>query len=187
MKIASYPTKNPNLGITFCATPKMNNDDDENPISKLGERETLLKATAIAGLGFGARALWYIAEDTTILGDLFETSGKLVEKNKKGVTGVKKSLIHLGAWSALCVGFVGLAAAVYTLYKTPNIMYDGKINAFTKGKDMTVYTKSNKIERELYDQMNDKAKDATAEEKKVLAQQYLKLKAAKNQTPDFIN
>ncbi len=34
--------------------------------------------------------------------------------------------------------------------------------------------------------MNEKAKKTTAEERKVLAQHYLKLKAAKNQTPDFI-
>jgi len=175
----------PKIGTPFCATQNINKNDDANPISKLGERETLLKATAIAGLGFGARALWYIAEDTTVLEDMFTMSGKLVEKNKKGVTGVKKSLTHLGAWGALCIGFVALAAAAYTIFKTPNIMYDGKIKAFTKGKDMTVYTKSNKVERELYDQMNERAKYATDDEKKVLAQQYLKLKAAKNQTPDF--
>ena len=187
MKIASYSAKNPNLGVTFCATQNKNKDDDENPISKLGERETLLKAAVIAGLGFGVNALFYLAEDTTVLEDTFTMSGKLVEKNKKGVTGVKKSLTHLGAWAALCIGFVGLAAAAYTLFKTPEVMYNGKVKAFTKGKDMTVYTKSNKIERELYDQMNEKAKDATAEEKRVLAQQYLKLKAAKNQTPDFVD
>lgn len=182
MKIAV----NPKLGMPFCATQNKNNDDDQNPISKLGERETLLKATVIAGLGFGARALWYIANDTTILEDTFVMSGKIVDKNKKNVTGVKKQLAHLGAWGALCVGFVALAALVYTLVKTPEVMYNGKVKAFTKGKDMNVYIKSNKVERELYDQMNDRAKSASEDEKKVLAQQYLKLTAAKNQVPDFI-
>lgn len=66
-------------------------------------------------------------------------------------------------------------------------MYDGKVNAFKKGKDMDVYVKSNKVEKHLYDQMNDKAKEATPEEKEKLKQQYLKLKAAKNQTPDFVD
>lgn len=157
---------------------------DENPISKLGERETLLKATVITGLGVGARALWWLTEEGFAFDGLYNASEKFVDKNK---TGVKRSIAHLGAWAALIVGFVAAVAVGYTIYKSPNIMYDGKVNAFKKGKDMDVYVKSNKVEKHLYDQMNDKAKGATAEEKEKLKQQYLKLKAAKNQTPEFVD
>lgn len=164
-----------------------NSAADENPISKLGERETLLKTTMGAGLLVGLRALWWLTEEGFTWDSLFNASKKLVDKNKSGLTGTKKSIAHLGAWAALMVGFVAAVAIGYTIYKTPNIMYDGKVNAFKKGKDMDVYVKSNKVEKHLYDQMNDKAKDATAEEKEKLKQQYLKLKAAKNQTPDFVD
>lgn len=178
-------TNNQYLMGSFCATQKKS-DKDKNPISKNGERATLLGATVVAGLGVGGRALWYLFEDTNIIIDAFDKSSEIVEKNKKGLTGTKKVLTHIGAWSALLVGFVAAVAAIYTIAKTPEIMYKGKVNAFTKGKDMDVYTKSNNVEKDLYDQMNDKAKNATAEEKEVLKQQYLKLKAAKNQTPDFV-
>lgn len=109
---------------------------------------------------------------------------KIVDKNKKGAK--NKDLLYLGAFGALSIGFIGAIAAIYTLYKTPEIMYEGKVNAFVKGKDMDVYIKGNKVERELYDQINDKAKNATKGEKEVLAQQYLKLRAAKNQIPDSV-
>lgn len=186
-----------NYGVNFRAdkepgqkvkkTTDKGSTSDENPISKLGERETLLKATVITGLGVGARALWWLTEEGFTWDSIFNASKKLVDKNKSGLTGTKKSIAYLGAWAALMVGFVAAVAVGYTIYKSPNIMYDGKVNAFKKGKDMDVYVKSNKVEKHLYDQMNDKAKDATAEEKEKLKQQYLKLKAAKNQTPDFVN
>lgn len=190
-----------NYGINFCADnepdKKVNKKvsqtagkkpaGDENPISKLGERETLLKATVITGLGVGARALWYLTSEGFAWDDIFNASEKLVDKNKKGLTGAKRSIAHLGAFAALIIGFIAAVAVGYTVYKTPNVMYDGKVNAFKKGKDMDVYVKSNKVEKHLYDQMNDKAKGATTEEKEKLKQQYLKLKAAKNQTPDFVD
>lgn len=168
--------------IPFCAEQKKS--QDANPISKLGERENLLKATVIAGLGVGARALFYLWEEGFEFESLWKLGTKIVDKNKKG--NKNKELLYLGAFGALTIGFIGAIAAIYTLYKTPEIMYDGKVNAFVKSKDMDVYIKGNKVEKALYEQMNDKAQNATKEEKEVLAQQYLKLKAAKNQIPDSI-
>lgn len=168
--------------IPFRATKKRP-EEDKNPISQLGERETLLKTTVIAGLGFGARALFYLWENGFEIEHLFKVSTKIAEKNKQAKN---NPLVYIGAFVAVVGGFIAAVAALYTLFKTPEIVYKGKVNAFVKGKDMDLYRKSNKVEVELYEQMNDKAKDATADEKKVLAQQYLKLKAAKNQTPDFI-
>ena len=178
-------THKPYQGLAFCAS-KNGKNETQNPISKGGEKATLFKATAIAGLGFGGRALWYLYEDTNILERTFKLSGKLVDKNKQNATGINKKLLHLGAWGAILIGFVGAVAAAYTLFKAPEVAYKGKVNAFVKGKDMDVYVKSNNVEKELYNQMNEKAKNATAEEKKVLAQQYLKLIAAKNEVPNSI-
>ena len=52
---------------------------------------------------------------------------------------------------------------------------------------MDVYIKGNKVEKELYTQMNEKAKTANKEEKAKLKEQYLQMKAAKNRIPDFVN
>jgi hypothetical protein len=170
--------------VPFCAEKNDNQKYDKNPISKSGEREKLLKATVCAGLALGGELLWYITEEGFTFDGLGEWGAKLADKNHKNVTGSKKTLMHLGAFGAMIAGFVGIVALIFTMVKLPNIMYDGKINSFTKGKNMDVYIKGNSIEKELYDQMNEKAKNATPEEKEILKQQYLKLKAAKNQVPD---
>lgn len=170
----------------FCSAKKAAKDDDKNPISTRGEEVTLLKTTVGAGLVVGLRALWWLCEEGFMF-DITEGVGRKIVDNSAKLTGKSASSgKYLAAWAAVTVGFVAAVAAVYTLYKTPEIVYQGKINAFKKGKDMDVYAKGNKVERELYDQMNEKAANANFEEKKKLAEQYLKLRAAKNQLPDFI-
>lgn len=167
---------------------KRNQDSDKNPISKFGEQASLTKATVLAGLGVGAKALWWLCEDGGFLWDtLGDRASDHIEKTFKDAKPVEKAARTLGTWGGLVAAFIGGVALLYTLFELPKIMYQGKVDAFKKGKDMDVYIVGNKVEKELYDQMNDKAKDATEEEKKVLSQQYLKLKAAKNQTPDYIN
>lgn len=172
---------------SFCANKKAQNEadsDSQNPISKWGERENLLKGTAFAGLAVGGRTLLYLWEEGFEIEKIIDFAIKIVDKNKKNSK--YKPLLYIGATVALTGAFVGGIAGLYTLYKTPEIMYNGKVNAFTKSKDMDVYIKSNDVEKELYNQMNDKAKNATPDEKKILAQQYMKLRAAKNQIPDSI-
>lgn len=168
---------------SFCANQN-EPSTDKNPVSKNGERATLLTATVVAGLGVGAKALFYLWDEGFEIDTLWNWGAKIVDRNNKDAK--NKQLLYVGAFAALTVGFIGAVAAVYTLFKTPQIMYDGKVKAFAKGKDMDVYAKSNDVEKELYNQMLDKAKNASAEEKEVLKQQYLKLKAAKNPTPDFV-
>lgn len=174
-----------NFQQPFCNV-KAAKSDDKNPISKRGEEATLVKATVLAGLALGGRTLWWMCEEGFLF-DVTEAWGeKIVNKNAK-ITGKPPNAgKYLAAWVAVTAGLVAAVAAVYTLYKTPEIVYQGKVNAFKKGKDMDVYTKGNKVERELYDQMNEKAANANFEEKKKLAVQYLKLRAAKNQLPDFV-
>lgn len=181
MKISNVQNFQP-----FCNASKTKKPDDNNPISKLGEEATLLKATLGAGLYVGAEALYYLSEDGFLIEGIFDSSEKIAKRNAK-LTGKPPSAgKYLAVFVALTAGFVAAVAAIYTLYKTPEIVYQGKVNAFKKGKDMDVYVKGNKVERELYEQMNDKAANASFEEKKKLAVQYLKLRAAKNQLPDFI-
>lgn len=175
-----------NFQQPFCHASKATKSDDKNPISKRGEEATLLKATVLAGLGVGGRALWWLCDEGFMFDILGNAGTKIVDKNAKLEGKPPSAGKYLGAWLALTLGFVAAVAAVYTLYKTPEIVYQGKVNAFKKGKDMDVYVKGNKVERELYEQMNEKAKVASFEEKKKLAVQYLKLRAAKNQMPDFI-
>lgn len=173
--------------------------DAQNPISKNGERALALKTAAVAGLGVGARALWYLFEDGFVFEDLWNVGKKVVDKNvKNGVNGSadkylkkglkeggNKQLKYIAAFLAVTGGFIAAVAALYTIYKVPNIEYNAKVNSFVKGKDMDVYIKGNEVETELYDQMNDAAKNATEEDKVKLREQYLKLRAAKNQLPEW--
>lgn len=177
---------------------------DKNPIKKGGEKANAILATVVAGLGFGARLLFGILDDGNGADFLFGIFGNASKKmNQKamlknipkgqqdfirGLTSPPKpsAMKVFGGAIALMVGFVGVAALLYTLYNTPKAMYDAKVNTFKKGKDMDVYIRGNAVEKELYDQMNDKAKDADAQEKERLKLQYAKLQAAKNTVPDFV-
>ncbi len=169
---------------SFSANPKKK-DNDANPITKGGEKALLIKGTFVAGLGLGARLLFELMD-----GDfLFEVLGKKAEKinrKNKGLTENKRILTGLGIAVGLVMMFIGGFAGLYTLFKAPKINYDGKVNAFKKGKDMDVYIKGNNVEKELYTQMNEKAKTADNDEKTKLQEQYMQMKMAKNKVPDFI-
>jgi len=84
--------------------------------------------------------------------------------------------------AALISGF----ALLYTLFNAPKIAYNSKVNTFKKSKEMDVYIKANEAERELYTQLDEKAKNSTPEEKEQLKTQYMQMKNAKNQVPDFV-
>lgn len=159
---------------------------DKNPIKKGGEKANALLATAVAGMYFGGRLLLGILDSGDGADFLFEIFGKASKKLNKKVNPNPPMLKVIGGAVALMVGFVGAAAFLYTLYNTPKAMYDAKVNTFKKGKDMDVYIRGNAVEKELYNQMNDKAKDADAQEKERLKLQYAKLQAAKNTVPDFV-
>lgn len=163
-------------------TPK----NDNNPISKSGEKAKLTKAAFVAGLGLGAKLLFEVLDGEFVVDTLGDKAEKIVNKQHKNATKNKKLLLALGAWAGLVMAFIGGFAMLYTIFKAPNINYNGNVNAFKKGKDMDVYIKGNKVEKELYTQMNEKAKKANKEEKAKLKEQYIQMKAAKNQVPDFI-
>ena len=158
---------------------------DQNPISKTGEKAKLTKAAFVAGLGLGAKLLFEFMDDDFIVDTLGNKAGKIVDKQHKNVKGNKKFLLKLGAWAGLIMAFIGGFALLYTLFKAPDINYKGNVNAFKKGKDMDVYIKGNSAEKEIYTQMNEKAKNASPEEKAKLKEQYMLMQKAKNRVPDF--
>lgn len=160
---------------------------DNNPISKSGEKALLVKGTFLAGLGLGARLLFEVMDCDFVVEKLGDKAEKIVNKQHQNVSRNKKALLQLGAWGGLIAMFIGGFAILYTLFKSPEINYKGNVNAFKKGKDMDVYIKGNKVEKELYTQMNEKAKGADTEEKVKLKEQYMQMQMAKNRVPDFVN
>ncbi len=173
---------------TFRAnTPSSNKQiNNNNPISKTGEKAVLTKMTFIAGLGIGARLLFELMDGDFLAEHLSESAEKIVNKQHKNASKNKKFFMQLGATAGLIGIFIGGFALLYTLFKAPNINYNGNINAFKKKKEMDVYIKGNNIEKELYTQMNNKSKNATTQEKEKLKEQYMQMQMAKNKVPDFI-
>lgn len=176
MKISSNYTQY--LNYSFNSNAKNN---DKNPISTAGERATLLKTTVFAGLGFGALFLWEAFDDGSLIDVFIDKSEEIAQRNNR-----KSILSSIGIFGLITCGAIVGIAAIFTAATAPKVIYQGKVNSFVKGKDMDVYIKGNQVEKELYNQMNEKAKNATPEEKKVLAQQYLKLTAAKNEVPNSV-
>ena len=111
---------------------------------------------------------------------------KLLGEAKKEVKN-RKVLHSIGAFAALVATFFAGFALLYTAFHAPKIAYESKVNTFKKSKEMDVYIKSNEAERELYTQLDEKAKQSNLQEKTQLKEQYLKLKNAKNEVPDFVN
>lgn len=162
---------------------------DKNPINKGGERATALLATMAVGLVGGLRLLCAVADDgdgAQFLGEMSQKiSNKILKRNTKPGEKITK-LNQIFGPIAVIAAFVALFAIVFTLYNLPKTMYEADVKTFKKKKDMDVYIRGNAVEQELYNQMNDKAKTATDEEKAKLNEQYAKLKAAKNVVPDFV-
>ncbi len=159
----------------------------ENPISKKGEKMKLIQVTFLGGLAVGARLLFELLDGDFIFNEMADKAEHIVNKQHKNASGGMKALLGLGAFAGLVAMFVGGFALLYTLFKAPKINYDGNVNAFKKGKEMDVYTKTNEVEKELYTQMNEKAKTADEEEKAKLKEQYLLMQKSKNQVPEFVN
>lgn len=176
-----------NNNFSFTQQKKTSSKKDNNPISKAGEKAVLAKAAFVGGLGIGARLLFELMDDDFVINTLGDKAEKIVDKQHKNATNNKKLLLTLGALAGLAMAFIGGFAILYTLFKAPNINYQGNVNAFKKKKDMDVYIKGNSTEKEIYTQMNEKAKNATPEEKAKLKEQYMQMKKAKNKVPDFVN
>lgn len=161
--------------------------DKENPISKPLEQLDVFKATLIAGLSFGARAVYYIFEDTSLLDYTYDAGRNLARKNYKGATDGKLFALGIASWAAILIGIIGALAALYAAYNAPKSMYQGKINAHKKAEEMDIYLEGNRIEQELYSEVGKKAKEAkTTEEMEAVKKQAMVLRASKNEVPSFV-
>lgn len=159
---------------------------DENPISVTGERMKITTATFIGGLGIGVKLLAELLDGDFVFEKLAKNGEKIVERNHKSASKTKKAWLSVASTLGLAGILIGGFALLYTIYNAPKIAYKGKVNAFTKGKDMDVYIKGNEAEKEILTQMNDKAIEADNEEKAKLKEQYMQMQMAKNRVPDFI-
>ena len=197
-----------NTSIYFRNNPQVKQakkvSSDENPISRKGEAMKLVTATFLGGLALAGKLIFELADDGDFLLDIFaEKAKKMGEKGaekldketlinevkneaKKEIKN-KKVLNTIGAFAALVATFFAGFALLYTAFHAPKIAYESKVNTFKKSKEMDVYIKSNQAEKELYTQLDKKAKESSVEEKSQLKEQYLKLKNAKNEVPDFVN
>ena len=173
---------------------------DDNPISRTGEVMNLIKTTFVGGLALGGYLLAEAAEDGDfVLDSLLDYSKKLSDKNTKEADKIKKEIEKknpeikhnkffksIGIFVALVAALISGFALLYTAFNAPKIAYESKVNTFKKSKEMDVYIKANEAERELYTQLDEKAKNSTPEEKEQLKTQYMQMKNAKNQVPDFV-
>lgn len=185
MKISPISSNLYSFGAGSTSQPK-NTGSNENPISKKGEKALLAKATFLGGLAVGGRLLFELIDGDFLVDDLASGAEKIVNKQHRNASKNKKILLTLGAMAGLIGIFIGGFALLYTALNAMKINYNGNVNAFKKGKDMDVYIKGNKIEKEIYTKMNDKAKNAPAEDKAKLKEQYMQMQAAKNRVPDFV-
>lgn len=161
----------------------------------------LIKTTFLGGLALGGYLLLELVDNGDFAVDsLFEYSDKLSKANnkkeidkikneistKKKVAKNNRILNTIGIFVALIAAGISGFALLYTLFHAPKIAYESKVNAFQKGKEMDVYIKANEAERELYEKLDEKAQNSSPEEKEKLKTQYMQMKNAKNQVPDFV-
>lgn len=164
-----------------------NNNSNDNPISRKGETMNLIKATFLGGVALGGRLLWELLDGDFLFEHAGRTATKVVDKNRRELTGAKRDLYRAGATVGLLVAGVSAFAILYTVLNAPKIAYKSKVDTFKKKKEMDVYINANSAEKGIYTQMSEKAKSANEEERAKLKEQYMQMKLAKNQVPDFVN
>ena len=166
--------------------------NQENPISRKGEVSKLVAATFVGGLVLGFKLLSEIFVDGEWSFDFIDDNvDSFIEKsdNKKNLNknkSNKNAFRKIGAFIALTAAVISGFAILYTLFNAPKIAYKSKVNTFVKSKEMDVYIKSNLAEKEIYQQLADKAQNASGQDKEALKKQYAKMVLAKNKVPDFI-
>ena len=174
--------------VSYTGKSKKDNvsSNNDNPISRKGETMNLIKATFLGGMGLGARLLWEIFDGDFLFEHAGNTATKVVDKNKRNLTGLKKDLCYAGATVGILVAGVSAFAILYTALNAPKIAYKSKVNTFTKKKEMDVYINANSAEKGIYTELSNKAKSADDTERAKLKEQYMQMQMAKNEVPDFV-
>ena len=177
---------NPNI-VTFSHnTSERQTSKSTNPISRIGETSLAAKTTFFGGLALGARLLLELFDDSFIFEHAAHKAGKIVEKNHKNSGKWGKRFLKAGTFIGLIGAGICGFALLYTFLNAPKIAYKSKLSTFKKSKDMDVYISANDAERELYTQLNEKAKTADEREKQKLKEQYMQLRVAKNDVPNWV-
>ena len=159
---------------------------DVNPISRKGEAMKLVAVTFLGGLAFAGKLVLELAENGDFIIETFAKKAKKVAE-KKGQKIDEKAIMQeakkqakdsrtlkvIGAFVGILAAFFAGVALLYTAFHAPKIAYESKVNTFKRSKEMDVYIKSNEAERELYTQLDEKAKQSNAEEKTQLKALYL--------------
>ena len=114
---------NPVNTYSFMANKQpLKQQQEENPISKTGEKTKLAKATFIAGLGVGTKLLFELVDDFDLVGEkIGKKASEIVNKQHKNANSTKKAWLTAGAWFGLLATFVTGFAFLYTLFKAPKI------------------------------------------------------------------
>ena len=86
-----------NQSYSFTHQQKQTSKNDNNPISKTGEKAKLTKAAFVAGLGLGAKLLFEVLDGDFVVDTLGDQAEKIVSKQHKNAN--KKLLLALGAWA----------------------------------------------------------------------------------------
>lgn len=189
ISVTPFRQNYPNNTVSFKSyTPSFKAEDenlDENPISRKGETANLVKITFLGGFALGMRLLWELLDGDFLFEHAGKAATKIVDKNKAGVKGAKRDMYRAGATVAVIAAGVSAFALLYTMLNAPKIAYKSKINAFKKEKEMDVYINANNAEKGIYNELSNKASDASDEERDKMKEQYMQMKMAKNEVPEF--
>ncbi len=174
----SYP-------VNFGSKKTEDETTTENPISRKGEVANLIKITFLGGFALGMRLLWELLDGDFLFEHAGNTATKIVDKNNAGLKGAKRDMYRAGATVALIAAGVSAFALLYTMLNAPKIAYKSKVNAFKKEKEMDVYVKANEAEKGIYTELSEKATNADDIENAKLKEQYMQMRMAKNEVPEF--
>lgn len=165
------------------------NKEDENPISKKGEKVVLFSGALISSMGAILKIMYNLTKDDTegYWNKKFDKFvDKIIDKKNPNIKGKKRHIMHIGT-SLLIFGLIVVGGAILSVItKAPKLNYEGDINTFKKTKEMDAYIKGNKAEVELYNQMNERAKNTFDPiERQKLYSSYMMLQNAKNIPPSW--
>lgn len=183
-----YSAQNINFNAKQVNPDSKNNSNNNqgNPITRKGETLNLIKATFVGGLALGARLLFELLDGDFLFESAGKQASKIVEKNKKDATAGMKDIYKFGAALAIIAAGISGFALLVTALSTPKIIYNSKVNTYKKQKEVDVYIKANEAEKNLYTEINERAKSADASEKEELKTQYMQMQMAKNDLPEFL-
>lgn len=159
--------------ISFSANKEEDKKEYKNPIIPGFEYLDATKATVLAGVGAAARALFWLYD-----ADFVEELNKTKSLNLGGRE-INLGEKHRGLklLSLICIAIGGL----YFLTHLPKNLYNKKKEVFHKKNQWNEYNRVNEAEKNLFATIDKKAQAANAQERQKLAQDWLKLKTARQE------